>query len=74
MPSDEMSFARFVTGEFSYSTLESACYAVNCGAHNRYGFRSSYDLVRNVPQADKVELTRPVSKIGAITTEMILRI
>ena len=55
-----------------YSSLESACYGINW-AHNLYGFRSACasKLVKNVLEAAKRDLAKPVSKKGPVTPAMI---
>ena len=75
-PSDELSVALYleflVQRSFPYSALESACYGINW-AHNLYGFSSPCDskLVRNVLEAAKREVAKPVVKKDPVTPEMI---
>ena len=76
LPSDELSVAVYLEfllqQSFPYSALESACYGINW-AHNLYGFPSPCDskLVRNVLEAAKRELAKPVVKKEPVTPEMI---
>ena len=76
LPSDELSVALhlefLLQQSFPYSALESACYGINW-AHNLYGFPSPCDskLVRNVLEAAKRELAKPVVKKEPVTPEMI---
>ena len=76
LPSDELSVALYLEfllqQSFPYSALESACYGINW-AHNLYGFPSPCDskLVRNVLEAAKRELAKPVVKKEPVTPEMI---
>ena len=62
----------FALEQSLYSALESACYGINW-AHNLYGFPSPCDskLVRNVLEAAKRELAKPVAKKEPVTPEMI---
>ncbi|KAK2547600.1 hypothetical protein P5673_032380 [Acropora cervicornis] len=74
--SDELSVALYLEfllqQSFPYSVLESACYGINW-VHNLYGFPSPCDskLVRNVLEAAKRELVKPVIKRELVTPEMI---
>ncbi|KAK2550673.1 hypothetical protein P5673_028536 [Acropora cervicornis] len=76
LSSDELSVAFYLEflqqQSFQYSALESACYGINW-AHNLYGFSSPCDskLVRNVLEAAKRELTKPVVKREPVTPAMI---
>ena len=73
---DELSVALYLEfllqQSFPYSALESACYGINW-AHNLYGFPSPCDskLARNVVDAAKRELAKPVVKKEPVTPEMI---
>lgn len=77
-PYDEMSFALyfdfFATAEFSLLHTRVCLSFHKLRAHNRYGFPSACDLVRNVLQEAKVKLGKLVSKSVSVTPEMILRI
>ena len=79
LPSDEISVALYleslIQGGSPYSSLESACYGINW-AHNLYGFQSPCDskLVKNVLEAAKRGLAKPVSKKEPVTPAMILDI
>ena len=79
LPSDEISVALYleslIQGGSPYSSLESACYGINW-AHNLYGFQSPCDskLVKNVLEAAKRSLAKPVSKKEPVTPAMILDI
>ena len=79
LPSDEMSVALYLEfllqQRYPYSTLESACYGISW-AHNLYGLPSPCDskLVRNMLEAAKRELAKPVLKKEPVTPEMILSI
>ena len=74
--SDELSVALYLEfllqQSFPYSVLESACYGINW-VHNLYGFPSPCDskLVRNVLEAAKRELVKPVIKRELVTPELI---
>ena len=79
LPSDEISLSLYleslIQGGSPYSSLESACYGINW-AHNLYGFQSPCDskLVRNVLEAAKRGLAKPVSSKEPVTPVMILDI
>ena len=79
LPSDEISVALYlestIQGGSPYSSLESACCVINW-AHNLYGFQSPCDskLVKNVLEAAKRGLAKPVSKKEPVTPAMILDI
>ena len=76
LPSDEISVALYleslIQGGSPYSSLESACYGINW-AHNLYGFRSACasKLVKNVLEAAKRDLAKPVSKKEPVTPATI---
>ena len=61
-----------IQGGSPYSSLESACYGINW-THNLYGFQSPCDskLVRNVLEAAKRGLAKPVSRKEPVTPVMI---
>ncbi|KAK2564547.1 hypothetical protein P5673_011997 [Acropora cervicornis] len=79
LPTDELSVALYfesmIQGGSPYSALESACYGVNW-AHNLYGFQSPCDskLVKNVLEAAKRSLAKPVSKKEPVTPALIVDI
>ena len=79
LPTDEISVALYleslIQGGSPYSSLESACYGINW-AHNLYGFQSPCDskLVKNVLEAAKRSLAKPVSKKESVTPAMIVDI
>ena len=79
LPSDEISVSLYleslIQGGSPYSSLESACSGINW-AHNLYGFQSPCDskLVRNVLEAAKRGLAKPVSIKEPVTPVMILAI
>ena len=79
LPSDEISVALYleslIQGGSPYSSLESACCGINW-AHHLYGFQSPCDskLVKNVLEAAKRGLAKPVSKKEPVTPAMILYI
>ena len=79
LPTDEISVALYleslIQGSSPYSSLESACYGINW-AHNLYGFQSPCDskLVKNVLEAAKRSLAKPVSKKEPVTPAMIVDI
>ena len=74
LPTDEISVALYleslIQGGSPYSSLESACYGINW-AHNLYGFQSPCDskLVKNVLEAAKRSLAKPVSKKEPVTPD-----
>ena len=76
LPSDEISVALYleslIQGGSPYSSLESACYGINW-AHHLYGFQSPCDskLVKDVLEAAKRGLAKPVSKKEPVTPAMI---
>ena len=79
--SDEISVSLYLESLIQvgspYSSFESACYGINW-AHNLYGFQSPCDskylLVRNVLEAAKRGLAKPVSRKEPVTPVMILDI
>ena len=79
LPSDEISVALYleslIQGGSPYSSLESACCGINW-AHHLYGFQSPCDskLVKDVLEAAKRGLAKPVSKKEPVTPAMILYI
>ena len=76
LPSDEISLSLYLESLIQGgSPFSSACYGINW-AHNLYGFQSPCDskLVRNVLEAAKRGLTKPVSRKEPITPVMILDI
>ena len=79
LPTGKISVALYleslIQGGSPYSSLESASYGINW-AHNLYGFQSQCDskLVKNVLEAAKRSLSKPVSKKEPVTPAMIVDI
>ena len=79
LPSDKISVSLYLESLIQcgspYSSLESACYGINW-AHNLYGFQSPCDskLVKNVLEAAKRSLAKPVSKKEPVTPTVIVDI
>ena len=76
LPSDDISVALYLEfllqSNCSISALESACYGISW-AHNLYGFPTpcNSSLVKNILEAGKRKLAKPVSKKEPVTPVMI---